>query len=254
MEKKPFSVGVRIEHLQKDIDTSQYGEATGLMRRLNGAADYKLSHRASNGRGVYTFCMCPGGFVVSAASEEGRIVTNGMSNYDRAGKNANAALLVSVIPEDFPGSDVLAGVEFQRKIEGAAYTAGGSTWRAPCQLLGDFIIGRKSESLGSVEPTFSNGYVFADLNSVLPTEVAQALKEGIPAFGKKIKGFDSYDAVLTGCETRSSSPVRILRDESGNSVSVEGLFPAGEGAGYAGGILSAATDGIKVVEKWLDRL
>lgn len=254
MEKKPFSVGVRIEHLQKDIDTSQYGEAAGLMRRLNGAADYKLSHRASNGRGVYTFCMCPGGFVVSAASEEGRIVTNGMSNYDRAGKNANSALLVSVTPEDFPGSDVLAGVEFQRKIEGAAYAAGGSTWRAPCQLLGDFIIGRKSESLGGVEPTFSNGYAFADLNSVLPTEVAQALKEGIPAFGKKIKGFDSYDAVLTGCETRSSSPVRILRDESGNSVSVEGLFPAGEGAGYAGGILSAATDGIKVVEKWLDRL
>ena len=251
MEAKPFAVGFRVEHPQKWINLSQYG--TDKMEAL-GSAPYKVTANAKDGRGVYSFCMCPGGFVVSAASEEGRIVTNGMSNYDRAGKNANSALLVSVTPEDFPGSDVLAGVDFQRKIEGAAYAAGGSTWRAPCQLLGDFIIGRKSESLGSVEPTFSNGYAFADLNSVLPTEVAQALKEGIPAFGKKIKGFDSYDAVLTGCETRSSSPVRILRDESGNSVSVEGLFPAGEGAGYAGGILSAATDGIKVVEKWLDRL
>ena len=254
MEKKPFSVGVRIEHLQKVIDCSQYGECDELMRRLNGAADYKLSHRASNGRGVYTFCMCPGGFVVGAASEEGRLVTNGMSNFDRAGRNANAAVLVGVTPEDFPDEDVLAGVEFQRKIEAAAYTLGGSTWCAPCQLAGDYILGRESKSAGKVEPTFSNGYKFADLNEILPQYVGQALKEGITAFGKKIKGFDDYDAVLTGCETRSSSPVRILRDDKGSSVSVKGLFPAGEGAGYAGGILSAATDGIKVVEKWLDSL
>lgn len=254
MEKKPFSVGVRIEHLQEAIDRSQYGECAALMRRLNGAADYKLSHRASNGRGVYTFCMCPGGFVVGAASEEGRLVTNGMSNFDRAGRNANAAVLVGVSPEDFPGEDVLSGVEFQRKLEGAAYSLGGKTWRAPCQLVGDYILGRESKSAGKVEPSFSNGYKFADLNEILPQYVAQALKEGITAFGKKINGFDDYDAVLTGCETRSSSPVRILRDEKGSSVSVKGLFPAGEGAGYAGGILSAATDGIKVVEKWLDSL
>ncbi|MBR3934182.1 MAG: hypothetical protein IKJ68_09785 [Clostridia bacterium] len=254
MEKKPFSVGVRIEHLQEEIDRSQYGGYAEIMRRLNGAADYKLSHRASNGRGVYTFCMCPGGYVVGAASEEGRLVTNGMSNFDRAGRNANAAVLVGVTPEDFPGEDVLAGVEFQRKIEAAAYTLGGSTWRAPCQLAGDFIIGRESKSVGKVESTFSNGYKFADLNEILPQYVSQALKEGITAFGKKIKGFDDYDAVLTGCETRSSSPVRILRDDKGSSVSVKGLFPAGEGAGYAGGILSAAADGIKVVEKWLDSL
>lgn len=254
MEKKPFSVGVRIEHLQEKINRSQYGECDELMRRLNGAADYKLSHRASNGRGVYTFCMCPGGFVVGAASEKGRLVTNGMSNFDRTGRNANAAVLVGITPEDFPGEDVLSGVEFQRKLEAAAYSLGGNTWRAPCQLVGDYILGRESKSAGKVEPTFSNGYKFADLNEILPKYVAQALKEGITAFGKKINGFDDYDAVLTGCETRSSSPVRILRDDKGNSVSVKGLFPAGEGAGYAGGILSAAADGIKVVEKWLDSL
>lgn len=254
MEKKAFSVGVRIEHLQKDIDKSQYGISAELMRELNGAADYKLSHRASNGRGVYTFCMCPGGFVVGAASEEGRLVTNGMSNFDRAGQNANAALLVSVTPEDFPGDNVLSGVEFQRKIEENAFMAGGGNWRAPCQLVGDFLLGKESNSVGRIEPSFSNGFALTDLNSILPKEVAAALKEGIPAFGKKIDGFDAYEAVLTGCETRSSSPVRILRNEKGNSLSIKGLFPTGEGAGYAGGILSAATDGIKVVEKWLDSL
>ena len=254
MEKKAFSVGVRIEHLQEDIDKAQYSKSAELMRKLNGAADYKLSHRASNGRGVYTFCMCPGGFVVGAASENGRLVTNGMSNFDRAGKNANSALLVSVTPNDFSESDVLAGVEFQRRLEEKAFHLGGETWKAPCQLAGDFIKGKISVQTGKVEPTFSNGYKLADLNEILPKDVAVALKEGIPAFGKLIKGFDDYDAVLTGCETRSSSPVRILRDETGNSVSLKGLFPVGEGAGYAGGILSAAADGVKVVEKWLNNL
>lgn len=254
MEKKAFSVGVRIEHLQKNIDTAQYTDAAELMRKLNGAADYKLSHRASNGRGVYTFCMCPGGFVVGAASESGRLVTNGMSNFDRAGKNANAALLVGITPDDFPENDVLAGVEFQRRLEEKAFRLGGETWQAPCQLVGDFLKEKISAKTGKVEPTFSNGYKLADLNEILPRDIASALKEGIPAFGKLIKGFDDYDAVLTGCETRSSSPVRILRDETGNSVSLKGLFPIGEGAGYAGGILSAAADGVKVVEKWFNNL
>jgi len=254
MEKKAFSVGVRIEHLQENINKAQYSESAELMRKLNGAADYKLSHRASNGRGVYTFCMCPGGFVVGAASENGRLVTNGMSNFDRAGKNANSALLVSVTPSDFPENDILAGVEFQRRLEEKAFRLGGETWQAPCQLAGDFIKGKVSAQIGNVEPTFSNGYKLADLNEILPKDIAVALKESIPAFGKLIKGFDDYDAVLTGCETRSSSPVRILRDETGNSVSLKGLFPVGEGAGYAGGILSAAADGVKVVEKWLNNL
>lgn len=254
MEKKPFSVGVRIEHLQESIDKSQYGHNATLMKELNGAADYKLSHRASNGRGVYTFCMCPGGFVVGAASEEGRLVTNGMSNFDRAGKNANSALLVSVTPEDFAGEDVLSGVEFQRRLEEKAFAAGGSNWKAPCQLVGDFLKEKESRSLGKVEPTFSNGIKLTDLSQILPIKVKEALREGIVAFGKKINGFDEYDALLTGCETRSSSPVRILRGEGGHSVNIKGLLPAGEGAGYAGGILSAATDGIKVVEKWLERL
>lgn len=254
MEKKAFSVGVRIEHLQANIDKVQYAGAAELMRKLNGAADYKLSHRASNGRGVYTFCMCPGGFVVGAASESGRLVTNGMSNFDRAGKNANAALLVSVTPGDFPENDVLAGVEFQRRLEENAFHLGGETWKAPCQLVGDFLKEKISTNTGKVEPTFSNGYKLADLNEILPREIAASLKESIPTFGKLIKGFDDYDAILTGCETRSSSPVRILRDETGNSVSLKGLFPVGEGAGYAGGILSAASDGVKIVEKWCNNL
>lgn len=254
MEKKPFSVGVRIEHLQESIDKAQYGHNATLMKELNGAADYKLSHRASNGRGVYTFCMCPGGFVVGAASEEGRLVTNGMSNFNRAGKNANAALLVSIMPEDFAEGDVLSGVEFQRRIEEKAFAAGGGDWKAPCQLVGDFMRKKESDSLGRVEPTFSNGVKLTDLNLILPKEVNTALHEGISDFGKKIKGFDDYEALLTGCETRSSSPVRILRNAKGDSLSIKGLLPAGEGAGYAGGILSAASDGIKIVEKWMDNL
>ena len=208
MERKPFSVGLRIEHLQEDIDVAQYGGSAQLMRKFSGPADYKLSYHASNGRGVYTFCMCPGGFVVGAASEQGGLVTNGMSNYDRAERNANAAILVSVFPEDFAGEDVLSGVEFQRRLERDAFALGGSSWKAPCQLVGDFLTGR----------------------------------------------FDCPDAVLTGCETRSSSPVRILRDNTGCSVSMAGLYPVGEGAGYAGGILSAAADGTKTVEKWLETL
>ena len=254
MEKKPFSVGVRIEHLQSIIDLSQYSTKSDLMRKLNGAADYKLSHQAANGRGVYTFCMCPGGYVVNASSEEGRLVTNGMSNFARNGENANSALLVGVTPEDFPEDNVLAGMEFQRKIEENAFIAGGKNWKAPCQLVGDFIQNRISTKLGNVEPTFSSGYTFADINSILPTQISEALKEGIASFGRKINGFDACDAVLTGCETRSSSPVRILRDENAESKNVKGLYPIGEGAGYAGGILSAGTDGIKSIEKWLSKM
>lgn len=254
MEKKAFSVGLRIEHPQADIDAAQYGPSVRLMRACSGPADYKLSHRAANGRGVYTFCMCPGGIVAAAASEPGGLVTNGMSNYDRAGRNANAAILVSVSPEDFPGDDVLGGVEFQRRLEHGAFALGGSSWKAPCQLAGDFLAGRETTSFGAVEPSFPNGCTPADLRCILPAEIYEALQESIPVFGKSIAGFDRADAVLTGCETRSSSPVRILRNDAGCSVSMEGLYPAGEGAGYAGGILSAAADGIKTVEKWLDTL
>lgn len=254
MERKPFSVGVRIEHLQSEIDAAQYGSSASLMRSCSGPADYKLSHRTAGGRGVYTFCMCPGGVVVGAASEQGGLVTNGMSNYDRAERNANSALLVSIYPEDFTGGDVLGGVEFQRQLERAAFARGGGTWKAPCQLVGDFLAGRASRTLGKVEPSFPNGYCLTELGDILPDAVREALQEGICAFGKRIAGFDRPDAVLTGCETRSSSPVRILRDDNGRSVSAAGLYPVGEGAGYAGGIVSAAADGIKAVEKWLDTL
>lgn len=254
MERKPFSIGLRIEHLQEEIDAAQYGGSAQLMRRCSGPADYKLSYHASNGRGVYTFCMCPGGFVVGAASEQGGLVTNGMSNYDRAERNANAAILVSVFPEDFAGEDVLSGVEFQRRLERDAFALGGSSWKAPCQLVGDFLIGRETKDFGKIEPSFSNGYKPANLRDILPEEIYVALKEGIPMFGRNIAGFDCPDAVLTGCETRSSSPVRILRDNTGCSVSLAGLYPVGEGAGYAGGILSAAADGTKTVEKWLETL
>lgn len=254
MERKAFSVGARIEHLQEAIDKAQYGISEEILRKRNGPADYKLSHQTSNGRGVYTFCMCPGGSVVGAASEYGGLVTNGMSDYDRAGRNANAAILVSVYPMDFTGEDVLSGVEFQRVLERRAFLLGGSNWKAPCQLLGDFAAGRESYKLGQVNPSFSNGYCLTDLNGLFPTEICTSLKEGIQAFGKKIAGFGQADAVLTGCESRSSSPVRILRDETGCSANMRGLYPIGEGAGYAGGIVSAATDGIKAVEKWADTL
>ena len=244
MEKKPFAVGVRIEHRQQDINKAQYGDAADKLP----PADYMLTHTTKDGRGVYTFCMCPGGYVVAAASEEGRLVVNGMSEYARDSENANSALLVQVGPEDFPTDDVLAGVEFQRRIEEKAFKAGGGDYSAPIQRLGDFMEGRKSEKEGSVHHSYLPKARFADLNEVLPGFVCDAIKEAVPYLGKKLKGFDSPDAIMTGAETRSSSPVRILRGQDGQSINLEGLYPAGEGAGYAGGIVSAAVDGVRQAE------
>lgn len=241
MIPKAFSVGARIEHPQSLIDECQYGEYAKLPQL--GAADYNLSYHDSFGRGVYTFCMCPGGTVVAAASEENTIVTNGMSYHARDGINANSAFLVSVGPNDF-GNHPLDGIAFQRKIEKAAFDASKS-YNAPCQLVGDFLSNKVSSSFGSVEPTYRPGTVFAQLDDILPEFVCQAMREALPKFSKKLRCFDMNDAVLTGPETRSSSPVRICRDESMQS-NIQGLYPAGEGAGYAGGIMSAAVDGIKV--------
>lgn len=244
LEKKPFAVGVRIEHRQSDISRAQYGEAAKLLP----PADYMLTYTTKAGRGVYTFCMCPGGYVVAAASEEGRLVVNGMSEYARDSQNANSALLVQVGPEDFPSDNVLAGVEFQRRIEEKAFKAGGGDYSAPIQRLGDFMEGRVSEKEGEVHHSYRPGTRFSDLNDVLPEFVCDSIKEAIPALGRKLSGFDSPDAIMTGAETRSSSPVRIVRDESGQSVSLKGLYPTGEGAGYAGGIVSAAVDGVRQAE------
>lgn len=244
LEKKPFAVGVRIEHRQSDISRAQYGEAAKLLP----PADYMLTYTTKAGRGVYTFCMCPGGYVVAAASEEGRLVVNGMSEYARDSENANSALLVQVGPEDFPSDNVLAGVEFQRRIEEKAFKAGGGDYSAPIQRLGDFMEGRVSEKEGEVHHSYRPGTRFADLNDVLPEFVCDSIKEAIPSLGRKLSGFDSPDAIMTGAETRSSSPVRIVRDESGQSVSLKGLYPTGEGAGYAGGIVSAAVDGVRQAE------
>lgn len=244
LEKKPFAVGVRIEHRQSDISRAQYGEAAKMLP----PADYMLTYTTKAGRGVYTFCMCPGGYVVAAASEEGRLVVNGMSEYARDSENANSALLVQVGPEDFPSDNVLAGVEFQRRIEEKAFKAGGGDYSAPIQRLGDFMEGRVSEKEGDVHHSYRPGTRFADLNDVLPEFVCDSIKEAIPALGRKLSGFDSPDAIMTGAETRSSSPVRIVRDESGQSVSLKGLYPTGEGAGYAGGIVSAAVDGVRQAE------
>jgi uncharacterized FAD-dependent dehydrogenase len=248
LEPKPFSIGVRIEHPQSLIDHARFGKFAG--HRLLGAADYKLVHHCANGRAVYSFCMCPGGTVVAATSEEGRVVTNGMSQYSRNERNANAALVVDVSPADFPGveHDPLAGIEFQRHWEGLAFAAGGGEYRAPAQRVGDFIAGRPSVSLGSVVPSYSPGVRPADLATCLPDFVVAALREALPAFGRQIRGFDMADALLTGVETRTSSPVRIARGADFQSLNTRGLYPAGEGAGYAGGILSAAVDGIKVAE------
>ena len=243
MEKKPFSVGVRIEHKREDIDYAQYGDFAPLI----GAADYKCSIKDRNGRGVYTFCMCPGGRVVASASEEEGVVTNGMSYFARNGQNSNSALLVSIYPEDFDGSDVLEGVKFQRKLEKGAFYQAGGDYKAPCQLVGDFFKGKRSLDFGKVTPTYEPGITPSDLNRLLPQFVADGLKDAICGFGRKIKCFDEYDAVLTGVETRSSSPVRIIRNENYESM-VKGLYPCGEGAGYAGGIMSASVDGIKVGE------
>lgn len=240
MTQKTFSAGVRIEHPQKMINYAQYGDFAEYLP----AADYKLAVKGGSGRGAYTFCMCPGGYVIAAASEEGGVVTNGMSNFARNGENANSALLVNVFPQDFGSENPLAGIEFQRKIERAAYEAGGGGYKAPAQLLGDFIKGEKSETLGEVCPTYMPGINLTDLNKVLPEFITGSLKEAIAEMDRKIRGFGRTDALLTGVESRSSSPVRILRDENMMSP-VSGIYPAGEGAGYAGGITSAAVDGIK---------
>lgn len=245
---KPFAIGVRVEHLQSLIDESQYGKFAGH-KRLK-AADYRLTHIGERTkRAVYSFCMCPGGEVVAAASEEGRLVTNGMSYYKRDKDNANSALVVTVGPDDFKGSSPLSGMEFQRHYEALAYAAGGGNYTAPVQLVGDFLKDSLSKSIGNVVPSYRPGWEFRDLRQCLPAFVIETLKEGLINFDKKIKGFAGYDAVLTGIETRTSAPVRIERGENLQSTAVEGLYPCGEGAGYAGGIVSAAVDGIKIAEK-----
>jgi uncharacterized protein len=244
---KAFSIGVRVEHPQHFIDENQYGKFAGHPRL--GAADYRLAHTNDKlNRAVYSFCMCPGGEVVAAASEENRLVTNGMSYYKRDKQNANSALVVSVRPEDFHGSNPLNGMEFQRHYENLAFKLGGSNFMAPVQLVGDFLKDRKGSKLGKVEPTYKPGYVMAELKDCLPEIVVSMLREGIVTFDRKIQGYAMEDAVLTGVETRTSAPVRIERNENLQSISVRGLFPAGEGAGYAGGIISAAVDGVRVAE------
>jgi len=245
IEAKPFSIGLRIEHPQSLIDRARYGKFAG--HPLLGAADYKLVHHASNGRSVYSFCMCPGGTVVAAASEPGRVVTNGMSQYSRNERNANSGIVVGVTPADYPGHP-LAGMAFQRHWEERAFAAGGASYAAPAQRVGDFLKGVASAALGSVQPSYRPGVVMTDLGSCLPDYVVAALREALPAFDRQIRGFAQDDALLTGVETRTSSPIRIRRSEDYQSVNIRGLYPAGEGAGYAGGILSAAVDGIKVAE------
>ena len=242
MEQKPFAMGVRIEHKQEIVDRSQYGRVDPVLP----PADYKLVKHLENDT-VYTFCMCPGGYVVAAASEEGGVVTNGMSYADRGGENANAALLVTVNPADLASSDPLAGMYWQREIEQAAFRAAGNSYRAPAQRVGDFLNGKATTQAGSVQPTYQPGVTWCDLHSVLPTKITDALKEALPQLEQNLKGFSDPDAVLTAPETRSSSPVRILRDETRQS-SVRGLYPTGEGAGYAGGIMSAALDGMQTAE------
>jgi uncharacterized FAD-dependent dehydrogenase len=274
MEAKPFSVGVRIEHPQSVIDRERWGQHAG--HPLLGAADYKLVHHAQNGRAVYSFCMCPGGTVVAATSEAGRVVTNGMSQYSRNERNANSGIVVGIDPRDYPtdpaafeqalGQDMgntvrhdthdapggfhpLAGLVLQLQLEAHAYTLGGSTYEAPAQLVGDFVANRASTQLGAVEPSYKPGVKMVSLNSALPAYAIDAMREALPVFGRKIKGYDMHDAVMTGVETRTSSPLRIARDNvSLQSPNLKGLYPAGEGAGYAGGILSAGVDGIKVGE------
>ena len=268
MEAKPFSIGFRIEHPQGVIDRARWGRHAG--HPLLGAADYKLVHHARNGRAVYSFCMCPGGTVVAATSEPGRVVTNGMSQYSRNERNANAGIVVGITPEDFPtdaaafeaqlGADYdvqhlpdgavhpLAGIVLQRQLESNAYVLGGSNYCAPAQLVGDFLAGRASTAMGNVEPSYQPGVLPVDLAHALPAYAITALREALPAFAKKIPGFDRPDAVLTGVETRTSSPLKIGRGENLESLNTPGLYPAGEGASYAGGILSAGVDGIKVGE------
>ena len=245
LEAKPFSIGFRIEHPQGVIDRARWGRHAG--HPLLGAADYKLVHHAGNGRTVYSFCMCPGGTVVAATSEPGRVVTNGMSQYSRNERNANAGMVVGIDPADYPGGP-LAGVALQRELESRAYLLGGENYDAPAQLVGDFIAGRPSTQLGDVEPSYQPGVKLGSLHEALPGYAVAALREALPAFGRKLKGFDMPGAVLTGVETRTSSPLKITRGENYQSLNVRGLYPAGEGASYAGGILSAGVDGIRVGE------
>jgi uncharacterized FAD-dependent dehydrogenase len=253
MHAKPFSIGFRIEHPQSVIDRARWGRHAG--HPLLGAADYKLVHHAANGRSVYSFCMCPGGTVVAATSEEGRVVTNGMSQYSRNERNANAGIVVGIEPADFGGDRLpngevspMAGIALQRALESNAYVLGGGTYEAPGQLVGDFMADRPSTRLGSVAPSYKPGVKLGSLSTALPAYAIEAIREALPAFGRKIKGFDMADAVLTGVETRTSSPLKIPRGEDFQSTNVRGLYPAGEGASYAGGILSAGVDGIKVAE------
>ena len=249
MEAKAFAVGLRIEHPQSVIDKARYGNFSG--HPLLGAADYKLVHHASNGRDIYSFCMCPGGQVVAATSEPGCVVTNGMSQYSRAERNANSGLVVNVTPADFDELErlgPLAGIAFQRKWEQRAFELGGGNYDAPGQRVGDFLAGRPSTHLGAVVPSYQPGVLPTDLTTALPDEVIAAIREALPAFDKQIRGFAMDDAVLTGVETRTSSPLRITRGKDCQSLNVKGLYPAGEGAGYAGGILSAGVDGIEVAE------
>ena len=245
MAAKPFSIGVRIEHPQSLIDRQRFGPNAG--HPLLGAADYRLVHHASNGRSVYSFCMCPGGTVVAAASEEGHLVTNGMSQYSRNERNANAGIVVGVTPADYPGGP-LAGIEFQRHWEERAFLAGGGTYAAPAQRVGDFLAGRASTQLGEVIPSYRPGVTPTDLSACLPDFVVAAMREALPAFDRDIPGFALADAVMTGVETRTSAPLRLNRGVDCQSLNTSGLFPAGEGAGYAGGILSAGVDGIRVAE------
>ena len=250
LEAKPFSIGFRIEHPQSLIDQCRFGAQAG--HPVLGAADYKLVHHCRNGRSVYSFCMCPGGTVVAAASEPGRVVTNGMSQYSRNERNANSAIVVGIEPDDYApyldGGGPLAGIALQRHWEARAFEAGGGNYDAPGQRVGDFLAQRPSTALGSVQPSYTPGIRLGDLGDSLPDYAIAAIREALPAFDRQIKGFAMADALLTGVETRTSSPVRIRRGDDCQSVNVRGLFPAGEGAGYAGGILSAAVDGIKVAE------
>ncbi len=243
MKRKPFAVGVRIEHPQAMIDLNQYKRNDLLLK----AADYKLAYHDQNGRGVYTFCMCPGGYVVASSSEEGSVVTNGMSGFARDGKNANSAVLVSILPEDFEGDDVFAGMKFQIELEKKAFELGGSNYFAPVQLVQDFIERKESIEFGKVQPTYMPGTKFANLWDLFPTYISEALREGLIAFDKKIQGFSSNDAVMTAVESRSSSPVRIVRDEN-YQCNIHGIYPIGEGAGAAGGIMTSAIDGIKCAQ------
>lgn len=250
IESKAFAMGVRVEHSQTLINEIQYGKFAGHPKLK--AADYRLVYNGKDNRGIYSFCMCPGGYVVAAASEEGRVVTNGMSYHDRSGKNANSAIVVSVTPKDFSSNNPLSGMELQRYYEGLSYKLGGENYYAPIQLVEDFIKGERTVKLGNVEPTYKPGYKLEDLRKCLPSIVVDGLVEGIYNFDNKIKGFISSGSVLTGIETRTSAPIRILRNKELQSISTKGLYPTGEGAGYAGGIMSAAVDGLKVGEKIIE--